>query len=613
MNIRTQNQLIAWTSLLLALAVGVAMLVASERTQRAVERSHLATEIAIGMSELRFFTVEYVQFGHERPLLQWKARHEALEALLDANAYPDMAWRAAVETLRRRHRELGEAFSRLVPGQPEAGARPLASAVEGQILSAVMVTSQDMLTLSFRLLRQSDSEIARRISQVSMLVMLAAALLFVLLLASALLTERSVLGPIRQLRRGVEIVGRGELTHRVAIDSRNEVGALSREFDRMTGRLQELQYLLAAERAESARREARIESEARYRRIIDSVSLGVVSVDESLRIVTFNPGAEHLFGRSARDMLGKPLDALMPERFRAAHARHVERFADTGETTRTMGSYGIVYGLRADGSEFPVEATIASSGAAPERQFTVILRDITERMRSEQAQRDYAQQLSRLSRRLFEAEETERRHLARELHDRIGQNLTALSLNLTLAHSELPAEVETKLSGRFKDCESLVYYTAQLVRDIQIDLRPPGLDELGLVAALSEHARTVSGRSQLAITVTGAELAPRLGPASEITLFRIAQEALNNVVKHARASEVQIALEARPDALILSVADNGCGFDAAAPPAQPSRSLGMVGMRERAQSLGGTLRVEAAPGKGTRVIVEAPRAHRGST
>ena len=348
-------------------------------------------------------------------------------------------------------------------------------------------------------------------------------------------------------------------------------------------------------------------SDPRLADIIASVAEGVISVDERQLIVMFNPAAEQMFGRAREEMNGQPLSALIPERFRAQHDEHIRRFAATGQTNRAMGKYGLIYGLRASGEEFPVEATVSQSGTSPNKLLTVILRDVTERIRVEQLQREHAEQLRMLSRRLFEVEESERRWLARELHDRVGQNVAALGLNLNFVRSELPADALQKTSARLNDCESLLYYTAQLVRDIQIDLRPPGLDELGLVAALNGHARQVAGRSSVKVTVSGTEPAPRLAPAMAITLFRIVQEALNNIAKHARATEVSIALEASPDGVVLTVADDGCGFDPAARVEQAVRSLGMVSMRERAESIGGRLQVESAPGKGTRVIVEAPR------
>lgn len=210
-----------------------------------------------------------------------------------------------------------------------------------------------------------------------------------------------------------------------------------------------------------------------------------------------------------------------------------------------------------------------------------------------------------LSHRLFEAKETERRELARELHDRLGQNVTTLNLNLNMLREDLPAELEPKVKGRLDDCESLLYGTGKLVRDLMGELRPPGLDELGLLAALHEHARRVAARSGLAVTVHGTEVQPRLAQLTEITLFRIAQEALINVLAHARATEIAVTVDSDPDRVVLTVADNGCGFDAAAAP--PSGHLGIFGMRERADAIGGRLRVESVPGAGTRVIAEAPR------
>ncbi len=239
------------------------------------------------------------------------------------------------------------------------------------------------------------------------------------------------------------------------------------------------------------------------------------------------------------------------------------------------------------------------------------LRARAARDRAERALRTNEAQLRQLSQRLFETEENERRRLARELHDRIGQNVTALSLNLNLVRGELPEDARHKVNTRLHDCESLLYQTAQLVRNVLVDLRPPGLDELGLLAALKEHARGVAERGEFAVAVTGSEIHPRLAPAAEIALFRIVQEALNNISKHARATEVSVTLESDPASAILTVADNGRGFDTAARPAQPTASLGMVSMRERAESIGARLRVESTPGRGTRVIVEAPRAPSG--
>lgn len=217
-----------------------------------------------------------------------------------------------------------------------------------------------------------------------------------------------------------------------------------------------------------------------------------------------------------------------------------------------------------------------------------------------------------LSHRLFEVKENERRRLARELHDRVGANLTALSLNLKMLRGEMAADGLRQANARLDDCEAILDQTDLLVRDVLADLRPPGLDELGLAAALTEHARQAAGRGGFSAAVSSAEGMARLPPATEITLFRIAQEALTNVAIHAQATAATLTLESGPDTVVLTIADNGRGFDTGAPPKEPRASLGLVNMRERAESAGGTLRVESAPGQGTRVIVEAPRAGHGA-
>ena len=353
--------------------------------------------------------------------------------------------------------------------------------------------------------------------------------------------------------------------------------------------------------------EGQRKADARYREVLHMAADGIISIDEEQRIVVFNGGAEQIFGYRAEEALGKPLDMLLPAEAAEAHRRHVRSLGQGPNQSRAMAARGQLFGRRRDGTLFPVEAGISKRSESGRTLYTAVVRDITERKQMEQRLREDTDLLRHLSHRLFEVEETERRRLARELHDRVGQNVTALSLNLNLVRSELPADTLQKMSPRLDDCESLLSYTAQLVRDIQVDLRPAGLDELGLVAALNEHVRQVAGRSGFKIVVTGTELAPRLPPASEITLFRIVQEALNNISKHAQATEVTIALEASPEAVVVTIADDGCGFDAAARSVWPTRSLGMVSMRERAESIGGRLRVESALGKGTRVIVEAPR------
>lgn len=230
--------------------------------------------------------------------------------------------------------------------------------------------------------------------------------------------------------------------------------------------------------------------------------------------------------------------------------------------------------------------------------------DITVRKDAEAATEQYARRLQATSHRLLTVQEAERRVLARELHDAVGQELTALSLNLTIISEALPGETPDKVRERLEDSQELLENTTRHLRDIMIELRPPGLDELGLLAALKEHASQVGRRAELAIDVVGQEPRPRLPPTEEIALFRIAQEALNNVVKHAQASECTISLSQTERAVVLSIVDNGTGFDAARKPLAGGHGMGTTTMRERAEAIGAHLDLEATPGSGTRVTIE---------
>lgn len=231
--------------------------------------------------------------------------------------------------------------------------------------------------------------------------------------------------------------------------------------------------------------------------------------------------------------------------------------------------------------------------------------DVTEQRDSEAALREAAASLQALTRRLVEAEEAERRRIARELHDRVGQNLSALNINLDIVLGELGESGPHELRVRLRDSLALVDGTLQSIENVMAELRPPLLDEYGLGAALGWHAEEYSRRTGLAIEfddlVRGRirELRPECAAA----LFRIAQEALSNIAKHANAKKVRLLLESDERELALTICDDGAGFD---PGAAPATRWGMTAMRERALAAGGRLEVDSAPGKGTTVRAAVP-------
>jgi PAS domain S-box-containing protein len=229
--------------------------------------------------------------------------------------------------------------------------------------------------------------------------------------------------------------------------------------------------------------------------------------------------------------------------------------------------------------------------------------EIEDRKRAEQRSRQAAEELQALSRRLVELQESERKALARELHDRLGETLTALSINLAMLKQAVQGD--PRATARVEDSAALVKSTAAGMENIVAELRPPMLDDHGFAAAIGWYAKQFTRRTGVAVSVQAAEHAPRRAPEVEMALFRIAQEALTNVAKHARAEHVAITLCGSPSEFVMSIADDGIGLPRCAQaPERPTLGLGLVTMRERAQAVGGAFKVEALPdGSGTRLTV----------
>jgi signal transduction histidine kinase len=219
------------------------------------------------------------------------------------------------------------------------------------------------------------------------------------------------------------------------------------------------------------------------------------------------------------------------------------------------------------------------------------------------------EQLRVLGVRLSEVEEAERRRLARELHDQVGQNLTALGINLNVIKTQIPDDIASGVMTFLDESLELVEQTTERIRDVMSDLRPPMLDDYGLMATLRWFGGQFTSRVGLPVTVHGEELNPRLAEPVESALFRIATEALTNVAKHAQATEATVELEVDDDVLRLIILDDGIGFNPGRLDMQEKdRGWGLLTMAERAEALGGQFWIESQPSNtGTRVIVQIDR------
>ena len=265
----------------------------------------------------------------------------------------------------------------------------------------------------------------------------------------------------------------------------------------------------------------------------------------------------------------------------------------------TLGEERAIDSLRNGATDYVLKERLARLVPAVHRAMQEV-KDRVARQRAEAKRREYSAKIQVLSRRLVEVQETERHHLARELHDEIGQALTVAQMNL---QALLQAPGADALDPRLNESLTAVERVLEQVHDISLNLRPSLLDDLGLEPTLRWYLKRQAALADLQVEIRAAPLARRLDPAIETQCFRIAQEALNNVVKHAKARLVTVEVSQQDEQLHLSVRDDGVGFDVASFRERAVRgaSLGLLSMEERAALAGGGLQCHSAPGQGTEV------------
>jgi PAS domain S-box-containing protein len=346
------------------------------------------------------------------------------------------------------------------------------------------------------------------------------------------------------------------------------------------------------------------EGAARLNGIVQSAMDAIITVDEHQNIVIFNPASEQMFGCASADVLSTPLEQFIPSRLREAHRTHIDRFGATGVSTRRMGVQSEIVGLRANGEEFPVEASISQVSVGGKKLFTVILRDITARERAEREVRESREQLRQLSASLQAVREEEKARIARELHDELGQALTGLKMDLAQLVTQLAPEQQGAID-QANAMKTLIESTVASVRRIATELRPLMLDDLGLVATIEWLVNDFSRRTGIAVNLTLPEADFELDPEPSTALFRVLQESLTNVARHAGAGHVRVTLAGTERDVRLTVHDDGKGIDAALERAP--KTYGLLGMRERASMLGGELTVHSNPGAGTSIVMIVPR------
>jgi PAS domain S-box-containing protein len=375
--------------------------------------------------------------------------------------------------------------------------------------------------------------------------------------------------------------------------TRVEVDATGRAI-RLYGTLQDV---TERQRAEDAVRRAQQE----FRDIFEYAEVGIFRASRAGRILLANQAFATLLGYDSPDEL-RALDLA-----RDVYVDPDERARLVAEYEHRRGGWTLeIEWKKRDGTRFWV---LLSSHAVKDegggtRYFEAFVQDITDRRRAQQELKRSRRRLQGLATRLEEAREQERKVMAREIHDELGQSLTALRMDLAWLSGRLPADFP-ELAARARRMIEDTERTIQTVRRLATALRPPILDDLGLVAAIEWQTEEIARRAALRYTL---DLPGdvRLEEGLATAVFRILQEALTNVARHAGANAVRVSLQLRGDALLLEVSDDGRGI--APEQLEDRRSLGLLGMRERAMAWGGVLDVRRGPERGTAVLLRIPLA-----
>jgi signal transduction histidine kinase len=363
--------------------------------------------------------------------------------------------------------------------------------------------------------------------------------------------------------------------------------------------IQRVELLARNQQLQQARSEAE-SALALHAELYDRAPVGYLTLVDGDRIAQINRAGANLLDAPPAALIGQSFGGFVERMDQPAMHGFLQRVRARG------GSEGCELSLVGSTGAIRIVHAEAEAEAVPgDTHCRITLSDITEHRLSTNALRRSQTQLRSAYGRLAQAQERERLRLTEQLHDDVGRNLTALGLNLSILQQEMEPVASTVTAERLQASIELLKDTAALVRSMMSELYPPMLGDYGLNAALRWWAGEVGKRSGIDIAMLDFDAGLRTRPEVESALFRIAQEALENAVRHAAPRRVQIMLRVVGKHLQLAVADDGRGFDASRLDDERS-SWGLTLMRERALAIGAELLVESTPGAGTRITVELP-------
>jgi PAS domain S-box-containing protein len=352
--------------------------------------------------------------------------------------------------------------------------------------------------------------------------------------------------------------------------------------------LRAVSNVLAAAIRDCQSEQALSDSASRVRAIVNTMVDGIITIDERGLIDSMNPAAEKLFGYRASELLGRNVSLLMPNPYRLEHDRYIEHYLRTGKA-KIIGIGREVVGQRKDGSVFPMDLAVSEFTVGNRRMFAGVVRDIAERRR--------------LEKEILNAAAEEQRRIGQDLHDGLCQQLAGIAFAVEVLQRKLEARSAPEAVGIRKVGE-LVDQAITQARDLARGLQPVALESGGLGAALEALAAKVQSMFHVSCVFVSDHRTRVADNAVATHLYRIAQEAISNAVRHGKAKAITIDLASDPQAVHLTIRDNGIGFSNAR---GDGKGIGLQTMKYRASVVGGALTVQAGENQGTIVSCTIPR------
>lgn len=346
------------------------------------------------------------------------------------------------------------------------------------------------------------------------------------------------------------------------------------------------------------------ESDTKLRYMVQSVRDAILTVDPSKRVILFNAAAEKMFGLEANEVLGKQIDEVLFQCQPRPLVLNFMHYLNEGwQSSSGLALLGIISFARGD-TEFPVELSLSSTMFRGDMLITAVFRDLSERQRAEHELIETNRKLQELSAAQQNVREEERLRISRELHDELGQSLTGIKMEISWLGGRLQPN-HPELEKKVGSIKKLIDGSISAVRRISSELRPLVLDDLGFSAAANWYVAQFSEHSAIMVSLSLPEHDPENGGIIATALFRIMQESLTNIARHANAKHVEIRLSLSEGYWLLSIKDDGVGFVESA--GKPT-GIGLIGMKERVQILGGAFHLTSASGEGTLIEVRIPEA-----